>query len=84
MNPAALKANLADLPKGGTLIVNKDEFTESNLKKALYAANPLEDGSLAGWRVIEAPVTSMNPARSRTAASTPSRWTAPRTSSRWA
>src|SRR5437667_6969871 len=47
MNPAALKANLADLPKGGTLIVNKDEFTESNLKKALYPANPLEDGSLA-------------------------------------
>ena len=84
MNPAALKANLADLPKGGTLIVNKDEFTESNLKKALFAANPLEDGSLAGWRVIEAPVTSMNLRALRTAASTPSRWTAPRTSSRWA
>jgi 2-oxoglutarate ferredoxin oxidoreductase subunit alpha len=60
MNPAALKAHLVDLPKGGTLIVNKDEFTESNLKKALYAANPLEDGSLAGWRVIQVPVTTMN------------------------
>ena len=46
MNPAALKAHLADLPKGGTLIVNMDEFTESNLKKANYAANPLDDHSL--------------------------------------
>lgn len=60
MNPAALKANLADLPKGGTLIVNMDEFTESNLKKANYAANPLEDHSLDGWRVIKVPITSMN------------------------
>jgi 2-oxoglutarate ferredoxin oxidoreductase subunit alpha len=60
MNPAALKAHLADLPKGGTLIVNTDEFTESNLKKANYAANPLEDGSLEGWRVIRVPITSMN------------------------
>ena len=46
MNPAALKAKFADLTKGGSLIVDADEFTESNLKKALYAANPLEDGSL--------------------------------------
>jgi 2-oxoglutarate ferredoxin oxidoreductase subunit alpha len=60
MNPAALKANIADLPKGGTLIVNKDEFTEANLKKALYPANPLSDGSLSSFRVIEVPITSMN------------------------
>jgi len=60
MNPAALKAHIADLPKGGLLIVNTDEFTKANLKKAVYPANPLEDGSLAGWRVIKAPVTTMN------------------------
>jgi 2-oxoglutarate ferredoxin oxidoreductase subunit alpha len=60
MNPAALKAHLADLPKGGTLIVNTDEFTEANLKKAAYPANPLDDGSLEGWRVIKVPITSMN------------------------
>ena len=47
MNPAALKTNLKDLPKGGTLIVNSDAFSEKNLDKAGYAANPLEDGSLA-------------------------------------
>ena len=52
MNPAALKAHLADLPKGGTLIVNEDEFTDANLRKALYPANPLDDGSLSGFRVI--------------------------------
>src|SRR5438067_8406780 len=46
MNPAALKTNLKDLPKGGTLIVNTDAFTERNLEKAGYEANPLEDGSL--------------------------------------
>src|SRR6187200_2069644 len=44
MNPAALKTNLKDLVKGGTLIVNKDAFTERNLDKAGYAANPLDDG----------------------------------------
>ena len=60
MNPAALKAHLADLPKGGTLIVNTDEFTETNLKKAAYDHNPLEDESLAGYRVIQVPISSMN------------------------
>src|SRR5881397_1529810 len=44
MNPAALKTNLPDLPKGGTLIVDTDAFTERNLKKAGYDSNPLEDG----------------------------------------
>jgi 2-oxoglutarate ferredoxin oxidoreductase subunit alpha len=60
MNPAALKTNLGDLPKGGTIIVNADEFTEANLKKADYAENPLENGSLAGYRVIKVPVTTLN------------------------
>jgi len=62
MNPAALKANLADLPKGGTVIVNTDEFTEGNLRKAAYESNPLEgkDGMLSGYRVVEVPITSMN------------------------
>ncbi len=60
MNPAALKTNLQDLPKGGTIIVNTDEFTAGNLRKAAYEANPLEDGSLAGYRVIQVPISSMN------------------------
>ena len=60
MNPAALKAHIADLPRGGTLIVNTDEFTESNLRKALYGSNPLDDGSLDAYRVVRVPVTSMN------------------------
>src|SRR5215510_11078145 len=59
MNPAALKTNLRDLPKGGTLIVNKDAFTERNLDKAGYATSPLEDGSLAEYAVHEVPLTSM-------------------------
>ncbi|WP_232667572.1 2-oxoacid:acceptor oxidoreductase subunit alpha [Pseudonocardia sp. TRM90224] len=46
MNPAALKANIADLPPGGVLIVNTDEFTKRNLTKVGYESNPLEDDSL--------------------------------------
>ena len=60
MNPAALKTNRADLAKGASIIVNTDEFTEANLRKAAYEANPLEDGSLAGYRVIHVPISSMN------------------------
>jgi 2-oxoglutarate ferredoxin oxidoreductase subunit alpha len=59
MNPAALKANLADLPPGGDLIVNTDEFSKRNLGRVGYEANPLEDGSLAGYRVHAIPLTSM-------------------------
>ncbi|MEV0454347.1 2-oxoacid:acceptor oxidoreductase subunit alpha [Catellatospora methionotrophica] len=59
MNPAALKANIADLPKGGTIIVNTDEFTKRNLVKVGYDANPLEDDSLAGWDVHKVGLTSM-------------------------
>jgi 2-oxoglutarate ferredoxin oxidoreductase subunit alpha len=60
MNPAALKTNLKDLQKGGILIVNKDAFTTSDLHKAGYDANPLEDGSLKGYRVIAPPITTLN------------------------
>src|SRR5436309_222812 len=59
MNPAALKTNLRDLPRGGTLIVDQDTFTERNLAKAGYDANPLEDGSLDGYDVHTVPLTSM-------------------------
>src|SRR5436309_14473268 len=51
MNPAALKTNLKDLPRGGTLIVNTDAFSEKNLQKAGYAPNPLEDGSLDQYQL---------------------------------
>jgi 2-oxoglutarate ferredoxin oxidoreductase subunit alpha len=60
MNPAALKANLKDLEPGGTVIINVDEFTGSNLKKAGYTSNPLEDGSLTGYQVREVPLTTLN------------------------
>jgi 2-oxoglutarate/2-oxoacid ferredoxin oxidoreductase subunit alpha len=59
MNPAALKTNLRDLPKGGTLIVDTDTFKERNLQKAGYAENPLEDDSLADYHVHEVGLTSM-------------------------
>src|SRR5215208_3046212 len=59
MNPAALKTNLRDLPKGGTLIVNGDAFTERNLEKAGYEASPLDDGSLDEYHVHEVPLTSL-------------------------
>jgi 2-oxoglutarate ferredoxin oxidoreductase subunit alpha len=53
MNPAALKVNVRDLKPGGALIVNTDEFNDRNLKKAEYAKNPLEDGSLDGYNVFK-------------------------------
>src|SRR3954447_11934772 len=59
MNPAALKTNLKDLVKGDTLIVNRDAFTERNLDKAGYTANPLDDGSLGEYQVHEVPLTTM-------------------------
>lgn len=60
MNPAALKTNLPDLPKGSTIIINTDEFTETNLRKAGYDHDPMEDDSLAGYRVIPVPISGMN------------------------
>src|SRR5258708_7213842 len=58
MNPAALKANVKDLPRGATIIVNTDEFTPRALTKVGYAANPLEDGSLDGYKVHGVALTS--------------------------
>jgi len=59
MNPAALKANLEQLPPGATIIVNVDAFEERNLAKAGYEANPLGDGSLSAFTVYEVPMTSI-------------------------
>ena len=56
MNPAALKANLIDLRPGGMIIANEEAFEERNLAKAGYETNPLEDGSLAGYRVFLVPM----------------------------
>ncbi|MCL4303206.1 MAG: 2-oxoacid:acceptor oxidoreductase subunit alpha [Anaerolineae bacterium] len=60
MNPAALKANLSDLQSGGKIIVNTDNFTSGNLKKANYDSNPLEDGSLSNYEVHKFPITTLN------------------------
>jgi 2-oxoglutarate ferredoxin oxidoreductase subunit alpha len=60
MNPAALKVNLPDLEEGGTLIINTDEFTKDNLEHAAYKSNPLEDGSLTGYRVHQLPISTLN------------------------
>src|SRR6201993_2478651 len=59
MNPAALKTNIKDLPKGGTLIVNSDAFNDRNLQKAGYDTNPLEDGSLSEYQLHSVPLTSL-------------------------
>jgi 2-oxoglutarate ferredoxin oxidoreductase subunit alpha len=60
MNPAALRANLGDLERGGILVVNADAFVPDNLHKAGYAKNPLTDASLAGYRVFAVPMNSLN------------------------
>lgn len=59
MNPAALKANIGDLPRGADIIANNDEFTKRNLQKVGYADNPLDDDSLSEWRVHSVPLTSL-------------------------
>lgn len=59
MNPAALKANLRDLRRGATIIVDSDEFTTRNLTKVGYATNPLEDDSLASYKVHAVALTSL-------------------------
>src|SRR3954466_8809363 len=60
MNPAALKTNLKDLEPGGILILNSDAFASADLHKAGYKNNPLEDGSLKGYRVIRVPINKLN------------------------
>jgi 2-oxoglutarate ferredoxin oxidoreductase subunit alpha len=59
MNPAALKANIGDVPRGAEIIVNTDEFTKRAMAKVGYAASPLEDGSLDGYRVHRVPLTTL-------------------------
>ncbi|MCV7401353.1 2-oxoacid:acceptor oxidoreductase subunit alpha [Mycobacterium fragae] len=59
MNPAALKANLGDLPRGGLVIVNSDEFTKRNLAKVGYEADPLESGELSDYVVQAVPMTTL-------------------------
>lgn len=60
MNPAALKVNLDDLIDGGIILINTNTFVPANLKKAGYESNPLEDGSLNGYRTILLPISDMN------------------------
>lgn len=60
MNPAALKANLGDLPRGGVVIVDTAEFTKRNLKKVGYETSPLETGELDGYRVYPLDLTGMS------------------------
>jgi 2-oxoglutarate/2-oxoacid ferredoxin oxidoreductase subunit alpha len=59
MNPAALKADLDKVGKGGVLILNEDSFTERNVQKAGYTADPLQDGTLDGYQVYKVPMTSI-------------------------
>jgi 2-oxoglutarate/2-oxoacid ferredoxin oxidoreductase subunit alpha len=59
MNPAALKVNLPELERGGIVLVNEDGFTDANLRKADYEANPLDDGTLDDYQVFRVPMTSM-------------------------
>ena len=59
MNPAALRTNLPLLEKGGSIIANEDEFTERNLEKAGYSANPLDDESLSGYQLFRVPMESL-------------------------
>src|SRR5437016_3901507 len=60
MNPAALKTNIKDLEPGGILIVNADAFATGDLHKAGYKTNPLEDGSLKGFRLFKVPINKLN------------------------
>ncbi|MEU8992648.1 2-oxoacid:acceptor oxidoreductase subunit alpha [Streptomyces sp. NPDC048558] len=59
MNPAALKANIGDLPRGAEIIVNTDEFTKRAMQKVGYDASPLEDGSLDGYSLHPVPLTTL-------------------------
>ena len=59
MNPAALKANLTDVPRGADIIANTDEFTKRNLGRVGYETSPLDDGSLANYNLHAVPITSM-------------------------
>nr|WP_202501432.1 2-oxoacid:acceptor oxidoreductase subunit alpha [Streptomyces sp. SID5785] len=59
MNPAALRANIADVPRGAEVIVNTDEFTKRAMTKVGYATSPLDDGSLEAYHVHPVPLTTL-------------------------
>jgi 2-oxoglutarate ferredoxin oxidoreductase subunit alpha len=65
MNPAALRANVKSVKDGGIVIVNEDAFAEKDLKKAGYTVNPVEDGSLKGYRVIKVPINKLTTAAAK-------------------
>lgn len=59
MNPAALKVNLPEVKRGGIVVINTDAFTDNALEKAYYQSNPLDDGTLEGYRAIKIPLTEL-------------------------
>ncbi|MDQ3210074.1 MAG: 2-oxoacid:acceptor oxidoreductase subunit alpha [Actinomycetota bacterium] len=59
MNPAALMADLSKVERGGTVIVNEDAFTQRNIEKAGYAADPTSDGTLDAYQLFKVPMTSI-------------------------
>src|SRR5690606_16287810 len=59
MNPAALKANLTCIKDGGTIIIDSDSFKIKDYEKAQFTSNPLEDGTLDGYNLIQAPITNL-------------------------
>ncbi|HKQ49169.1 MAG TPA: 2-oxoacid:acceptor oxidoreductase subunit alpha [Phycisphaerae bacterium] len=59
-NPAALKTNVGDVREGGMVIVNEDDFGQTDLKKAGYEQNPLDDGSLSKYKVHRIPIGKLN------------------------
>ncbi|HEX4796204.1 MAG TPA: 2-oxoacid:acceptor oxidoreductase subunit alpha [Humisphaera sp.] len=65
MNPAALKTNIKSVKKGGIVIVNDDSFAPVDLKKAGYERNPLEDGTLNGFRLIKVPINKLTSAAAK-------------------
>jgi 2-oxoglutarate ferredoxin oxidoreductase subunit alpha len=82
MNPAALKANLGDLPRGADIIANTDEFTKRNLTKVGYEQNPLEDGTLSGYQLHALPITSVTVKALEATTSAARKPSGPRTCSR--
>ena len=65
MNPAALHTNLGELKRGGILIVNTEAYSEQNLRRAGYAKNPLEDGSLDRYQLFKIDITKLRSTRCR-------------------
>ena len=59
MNPAALRMNLDDLRAGGILIVDREAFSDANLRKAGYSQSPLDDGSLERWQLFQVDITKL-------------------------